>query len=101
MRFMLVVVMMSMLIGCRTEPKPSADANFPTRQVYNVPAKTLYDRVKTVVGVPIASEKDGRIVTDWEPRTGAVFGVGGAGRTWQERTRYTITVAPAWDDAQN
>jgi hypothetical protein len=90
-----------LLVGCRTEPTATGDANFPTRQTYNVAPKALYEKVKSVVGLPIASEQDGRIVTDWQPQTGAKFGVAGAGRTWQERTRYTITVSPSWDDPNN
>jgi hypothetical protein len=90
-----------LLAGCRTEPTTTGDANFPTRQTYNVAPKALYEKVKSVVGLPIASEQDGRIVTDWQQQTGAKFGVAGAARTWQERTRYTITVAPAWDDPNN
>jgi hypothetical protein len=89
------------LVGCRTEPTTTGDANFPTRQNYNVPPKQLLQKVKAVVGLPIASEQDGRIVTDWEMQKGARFGVAGAARTWQERTRYTITIAPAWDDPNN
>jgi hypothetical protein len=87
--------------GCRTEPKTTADANFPTRQTYNIPPKALLEKVKSLIGLPIASVRDGRLVTDWEPRTGATFGVAGVGREWQERTRYTITIAPAWDDPNN
>jgi hypothetical protein len=57
--------------------------------------------VKTAVGIPIESEKDGRLVTAWQMHDGAKFGAVGLGRTWQERTRYTITIAPAWDDPNN
>ena len=94
----LVLLVTGALVGCRTEPTNLGDANFPTRQTYNVPAKELMQRVHSAIGVPLASEQDGRIVTDWEPQTGAKFGVAGVGRTWQERTRYTITVSPAWDN---
>ena len=89
------------LVGCRTEPTITGNTTFPTRHTYNVPAKQLLERVKPAVGLPIESESDGRMVTGWESNTGAKFGAVGLGRVWQERTRYTITVAPAWDDANN
>lgn len=95
------VLVMCALVGCRTEPTRTGDANFPTRQTYNVSPKALLEKVKSVIGLPIESEKDGRLITGWEAHEGAKFGVGGAARTWQERTRYTITIAPAWDDPNN
>ena len=96
-----LLMMLVAMVGCRTEPKTSANANFATRNTYNVPAKQMLERVKSVIGLPIESEQDGRLVTGWESHTGAKFGVGAAGRTWQERTRYTITISPAWDDPNN
>ena len=94
----IVTAMLLTLTGCRTEPKISPDANFPTRQTYNVSPKVLIEKIKPVIGLSITSEQEGRLVTDWEPHTGARFGLLFIGRTWQERTRYTITVSPAWDD---
>lgn len=101
MRTAIALILVMLLIGCRTEPTTGPNSNFATRNTYSVPAKQLLERVKSVVGLPVESEQDGRIVTGWESHTGAKFGVGAAGRTWQERTRYTITVAPAWDDPNN
>ena len=98
MRVAIVTAMFLMMAGCRTEPVASPEANFPTRQTYSVSPKVLVDKIKPVIGLPITSEQEGRLVTDWEPNTGSKFGVLGMGRTWQERTRYTITVSPAWDD---
>jgi hypothetical protein len=96
-----LLMMFVALIGCRTEPTTGPNSNFATRNTYNVSPKQMLERVKTVVGLPIESEQDGRIVTGWETHTGAKVGVGPASRTWQERTRYTITIAPAWDDPNN
>jgi hypothetical protein len=98
MRTLLIMMIALCIVGCRTEPTMPTNASFPTRQTYNVPPKQLLQRVKSVVGVPIESEQDGRLVTGWQPHQGAKFGVGAVGRTWQERTRYTITISPAWDD---
>ncbi|MBC8105928.1 MAG: hypothetical protein H7Z14_05010 [Anaerolineae bacterium] len=101
MRILMTALLLTMLAGCRTEPKMQSSSNFPTRQTYNVPPKTLLEKVKSAVGIPIESEQDGRLVTSWQMHDGAKFGVGPVGRTWQERTRYTITIAPAWDDSNN
>jgi hypothetical protein len=98
MRILITALLLTMLAGCRTEPAMPSNVNFPTRLTYNMPAKTLLEKAKSVVGVPIESEKDGRLVTAWQMHEGAKFGVGSLARTWQERTRYTITIAPAWDD---
>src|SRR4051794_19128676 len=101
MRILMTALLLTMVFGCRTEPTMPPNANFPTRQTYAVPPKTLLEKVKTAVGIPIESEKDGRLVTAWQMHDGAKFGAVGLGRTWQERTRYTITIAPAWDDPNN
>ena len=88
--------------GCRTEPtEPSS--NFSNRNTYSIEPKALLERVRTTITSPpinlkIDSQQEGRLITDWEMHDGAKFGVAGLGRTWQERTRYTVTVAPAWDD---
>jgi hypothetical protein len=97
----IIALLLLPLVGCRTEPTITGNTSFPTRQTYNVPAKTLLERVRSVVGLPIESENAGQLVTGWEPHEGAKFGAAGMGRTWQERTRYTITIAPAWDDPNN
>ena len=94
------------VLGCRSEPVAVSDASFPTRNTYNVPPKVLLDKVKQVVTSPpvslaIDTEQEGRIVTSWQSNPGATVGVGSVGRHWQERTRYTITVAPSWDDPGN
>ena len=102
-----MVLVMLVAFGCRTEPSAPADSSsFPTRHTYNVPPKTLLEKVKGVItsapiNLPIETEQEGRMVTGWQSQTGARVSVGVAGRTWQERTRYTITIAPAWDDPNN
>lgn len=106
MKQVLPVLAILLLVGCRTEPNATGDASFPTRHTYSVSAKTLLDRVKAIVAappisLPIENEQDGRLVTAWQSQTGARVSVGVGGRTWQERTRYTITIAPAWDDPNN
>jgi hypothetical protein len=103
----LIFAMLVILCGCRTEPTGSgastANSTFPTRQTYSIAAKSLHDRVKNVVSsaplnLAIESDQDGRIVTAWQSNSGATVGVGPLARHWQERTRYTITISPAWDD---
>jgi hypothetical protein len=101
----------AVLVSCRTEPPDAAGAQDTAatqlRSSYNIPAKQLHDRVAQAVSsapinLKIANDENGRITTDWQPYPGAVVGpVSGMGRHWQERTRYTITVAPAWDDPSN
>src|SRR5947207_15843466 len=83
-------------LGSRaTEPPDAAGsqdtAATPPRTSYSIPAKQLHDRVAQAVSSPpinlkIASDENGRIMTDWQPYPGAVFGpVYGVGRHWQER----------------
>jgi hypothetical protein len=101
----LILLCATLAMGCRTEPKVTA-SNFSPRNTYSVAPKTLLDRVRSVVtsspiNLPIESDQDGRLVTGWQMHEGAKFGVAGLGRTYQERTQYTITVAPAWDDPAN
>jgi len=99
------------LVGCRTEPADAAGSQdttaTPPRTTYNISPKQLHDRVAQAVSsapinLKIANDENGRIMTDWQSYPGAVFGpVSGVGRHWQERTRYTITISPAWDDPSN
>ena len=105
-RLVLGMSLVFAISGCRTEPAMVGDPNFPTRQAYNVPAKTLLEKVKSAITSPpinlkIESEADGRITTDWQSQPGAVFTAAGLTRHWQERTRYIITIAPTWDDPTN
>jgi hypothetical protein len=101
-----VIVMVSIMLGCRSEPAAPPDATFATRNTYNMPAKVMVEKVKQAVTSPpislqIETEASGRLMTSWEPHEGARVTVVGLGRTWEERTRYTITISPAWDDPSN
>jgi len=97
--------------SCRTEPSDAAGsqdaAATPLRTSYNVPAKVLHDNVVQAISSPsinlkVTHDENGQIMTDWQSFPGAVVGpVSGMGRHWQERTRFTVTVSPAWDDPAN
>lgn len=106
-----IILSSCIALGCRTEPPDAAGANdasmTPPRTSYNIPAKVLHDKAIQAITSPsinlkVASDENGRITTDWQSYPGAIFGpVSGVGRHWEERTRFTITIAGAWDDPSN
>jgi hypothetical protein len=106
-----IILSSCLTLGCRTDPPDAAGSQDTTatqpRASYNVPPKVLHDKAIEALGSPainlkVIGDENGRIMTDWQPYPGAVVGpVSGVGRHWQERTRFTITIAPAWDDPAN
>jgi hypothetical protein len=105
-----IILSSCLAIGCRTDPPDAAGANdaiAPQRTSYNIPPKALHEKVLQAVTSPpinlkVASDENGKIVTDWQSYPGMFFGpVSGVGRHWQERTRFTITIAGTWDDPVN
>lgn len=101
-----LALLVLLAVGCTTEPKTVGDPSFPTRQTYNIKPQELLAKVKAAVtspsiGLRIESENEGILTTSWESHEGKKYGLAGVGRVWQERTRYTVRVSPAWDDPAN
>ena len=85
--------------GCAAHwPEMSQNFNAPAAS-YQIPPKQIVTIIKEVVSAPplsigVQEEKDGSIVTGFEPFPGEWH----IGRRWQERTQYRVTVIPDWNE---